>query len=127
LGQLRETSNQIIELGYQMIFVSPDRPEKIAAYRAKQNFDYTLVSDSDSMAAEAMGVAYRVSDELVEKLISLGIDIEEASGKKHHMLPVPAVFIFDDKQVVRFNYADPDYRARIDPDLLLSAAKAVAK
>ena len=127
MGQLRETSKQIIELGYQMIFVSPDRPEKIAAYLAKQDFNYTLVSDSDSMAAQAMGVAYEVNDEVLEKFKGIGIDIEEASGKKHHLLPVPAVFIFDDQQVVRFNYADPNYKARIDPDLLLLAAKAVAK
>ena len=127
MGQLREISKPIIELGYQLIFVSPDRPEKIAAYKAKQDFDYTLLSDSSMLAAQAMGIAFKMSDDLLEKYKGYGIDLEDASGMDHHLLPVPAVFILDGKQTVRFNYVDPNHRVRIDADLLLSAAKAVAK
>lgn len=127
MGQLRETSKEIIELGYQLIFVSPDRPEKIAAYKARQDFDYTLLSDSSMLAAQAMGIAFKMSDDLLERYKGYGFDLEDASGMDHHLLPVPAVFILDDKQTVRFNYADPNHTVRIDADLLLSAAKAVAK
>jgi len=55
-----------------------------------------------------------------------GVDLEAASGQKHHQLPVPAVFIIDRAGVIRFVYANPDYTVRITPDALLEAAQQVA-
>jgi hypothetical protein len=46
------------------------------------------LSDSDLKAASALGVAYRVSDEMVQTLESYNLDIEDASGKTHHLLRV---------------------------------------
>ena len=53
-----------------------------------------------------------------------GIDLEEASGYDHHLLPVPAVFVIDPEGVIDFQYVNPDYRARLDPNVLLAAARA---
>ena len=124
MGQLREIESKLIELGYQIVVISPDRPEKIQEFNAKGNYDYTLLSDSDLAAASALGVAFRVSDKTFEALNSYGLDIEDASGKKHHLLPVPSVFIIDTESVIRFEYVNPDYRVRIDSDTLLAAAEA---
>jgi hypothetical protein len=44
-------------------------------------------------AATAFGVAYSVDGKTMSSLLGLGFDIEEASGQKHRLLPVPAVFI----------------------------------
>ena len=32
------------------------------------------------------------------------MDLEEASGRDHHLLPVPAVFIIDREARIRFRY-----------------------
>jgi hypothetical protein len=56
------------------------------------------------------------------------MDIEEASGQEHHMLPVPAVFMLGGtKGLIEFEYVNPDYRVRMSPDLLLAAAKVLFK
>ena len=124
MGQLQGIKEQIAELGYQLLFVSPDRPKKIRELTSKKSVDYTLLSDSDMRVATAMGIAYTVDDKMNARLKKYGIDIEDASGREHHLLPVPAVFILNKDQVVEFQYADPDYKVRIDPDLLLAAARA---
>ena len=124
MGQLREIESKLTTLGYQIVVISPDRPAKIQEFNAKSNYDFTLLSDSDLKAARALGVAFRVSDETFEALSSYNLDIEDASGKTHHWLPVPSVFIVDTEGVVRFEYVNPDYRVRIDSKTLLAAAEA---
>ena len=86
--------------------------------------DYILLSDSELAAARALGVAYRVDEETFGKLQGYGIDLEEASGQDHHLLPVPSVFLIDRKGSIRFVYVNPDYTQRIDPETLLAAARA---
>lgn len=104
--------------------VSPDRPEELKRSVARLKLGYRLVSDSEARAALALGVAYRVSDALNLRLKGFGIDLEAASGNSHHVLPVPAVFIVDTHGRIQFQYANPDYKVRLHPEVLLAAARA---
>ncbi len=62
-------------------------------------------------------------DEDFAKLRDLGIDLEAASGQRHHLLPVPAVFLLGSDGVIRYRYANPDYRVRLDPAVLVEEAR----
>ncbi len=69
----------------------------------------------------------QVDPERVDLLLEYHIDIEDASGEKHRWLPVPSVFLLDTDGKVLFHYVNPDYKVRIDGDVLLAAARAYAK
>ena len=125
LGQLQKIAKDLQGLGFRIVAVSPDRPEKLKASKDKNELGYVLLSDSTMAAAKAFGIAFRLDDEAIEKYKTFGIDLEAASGEKHHLLPVPSVFLVDDG-VIEFTYADPNYRRRVDPDVLLAAARSVA-
>jgi len=127
LGQLREIEPRLVELGYQIVAISPDSPEKVREVSTKRGYDYRLLSDSDLKAARAMGVAYQVDGDTFKLLKQYDIDIEAASGKTHHLLPVPSVFILDKKGVIQYQYVNPDYKVRLDGDVLLAAAEAAVK
>jgi peroxiredoxin len=124
LGQLQEIDPQLRELGYRIIAISPDRSEKMAESLDKVKMSYTLLSDSSMKAAKAFGIAFEVGAPMPKKLDSYNIDIEDASGEKHHLLPVPAVFIVGTDGLIDFSYANPDYKTRLAPEVLLAAAKA---
>lgn len=127
MGQLHEIEPQLIELGYRIIAVSPDRPEKIRETLEKKPLNYLLLSDSRMLGAKSFGIAFRLGDGMLEKYKGFGIDLEGASGESHHMLPVPSVFITDPDGTIRFAYVNPDYKVRIDAGTLLAAARAAAK
>lgn len=124
LSDLRNIETSLQKLGYQIIAVSPDSPEKVREYLEKNKTYYMLLSDSDASAIKAFGLAYQVDpatfDEYKNKF---GIDLEAYSGKNHHILPVPAAYVIDQKGKIRFSYVNPDYRVRVNADALLLAAK----
>ncbi|KKM16944.1 hypothetical protein LCGC14_1680720 [marine sediment metagenome] len=129
LAELQELEPKLRELGYQILAISPDRPEELAKSVRKQSLGYTLLSDSDMTAARAFGLAFRVDDALVGLYkTKYSIDLEAASGRKHHELPVPAAYIVDQSGKIRHAYVNPDYKARIEPEKLLQEARsALAK
>jgi peroxiredoxin len=127
LGQLNTLDAQLQELGYQVIAISPDNPQMLNKSKESSEFSYLLLSDSEMKAAQAFGIAFRVDNTTLEKYKGYGIDLEAASGRDHHLLPVPAVFIIGRDGRIGFTYVNPDYKVRIDPDVLLAAAKAVLK
>jgi len=122
LGQIAEAEAELVKRGYQVLAISPDRPESLRATLDKGDYKYQLLSDSDMTLTKAFGLAFQVDDPTVEQYHGFGIDLDAASGRSHHLLPVPAVYIVDRQGVIRFAHWDPDYKKRLGPQELLSAA-----
>ena len=128
LGQLQSIEAELVEMGCQIIAVSPDRPGILKGPGEKHGLKYRLLSDSEMRAAKALGIAFRVDDTTVNKYkTSYGIDLEADSGQKHHLLPVPSAFVVGRDGVIQFSYVNPNYKVRIDPGVLLEAAKAALR
>lgn len=121
---LQKIEKEIVGLGYQVLAISPDRPEELSKSINTGELTYTLLSDSPMDVSKAFGIAFKVDSKTVARYKELGIDLEKSSGYDHHLLPVPAVFIVDQEGVVKFTYVNPNYRERINGDVLLTAAKA---
>lgn len=115
--------SELERIGFPVIAVSPDRPEGLSKSLEHEDLGYTLYSDSSLAAARAFGIAYQLSDAEVAKYKSYGVDLEAASGHKHHQLPVPSVFLVEKGGTIRWVYSNPDYRVRPDNATLLNAAR----
>ena len=123
--QLKSIESALIEMGYQIIAISPDRPEILNRPAEQYQLNYQLLSDSMMTAAKSLGIAFRLDDKTFTKYKNeYGIDIEADSGQPHHLLPVPAAFIVDTKGIIHFSYINPNYKIRVDSKVLLAAAKA---
>lgn len=124
MAALQKIESQIVDMGYQILAVSVDKPEVLKETLMEGELSYTLLSDSPADAMKAFGIAYRVDDKTVERYKSIGIDFKKNTGYDHHILPAPAVFIINQEGTVQFQYVNPDYKQRINGDVLLAAAKA---
>lgn len=127
LGQLQEIETQLMNMGYQIVAISADRYEKLKESIQKKNIKYTLLSDSTMKAAQSFRIAFHVDDSTVKKYKEYGLNIEEASGEKHHILPVTSVFVLKTNGTIIFSYVNPDYKVRISPEVLIAVAKAALK
>lgn len=124
LSELRLAEEQLMDMGFDIWFISIDKPELLLESLDDPGIGYTIYSDSSLSATRAFGLAFRVDDELNEKYLGYGIDLERASGEDHHVLPAPATYIIGADGVINFAYINPDYKVRLHPDVLLAAAKA---
>ncbi|MGJ8653393.1 MAG: peroxiredoxin-like family protein [Opitutaceae bacterium] len=119
LAALGQVENQLLEKGYQIVAVSPDNTKHVS--ESASDYNYTLYSDSEMKAASAFGLAFEVDARMRKKLESYNIDIETASSQKHHLLPVPAVYIVGKDGLIKFRHFNPDYKKRLDPEDILEA------
>ncbi|MCH6258529.1 AhpC/TSA family protein [Puniceicoccaceae bacterium K14] len=124
LQELVEVEPQLIELGYQIIALSPDAPSKLQESTEKGGLNYSLFSDSPHEAAEAFGVAFTLEERTLERYKKKDRLGGWSDGVNQDKLPVPSVFIVTGDQKIAFQYVDPNFRSRMPGDLLLAAAKS---
>jgi len=106
LGQLHTAEPELLAMGYDVLFLSADKPELLYSSLKDQSIKYTLLSDASTVVARAFGIAFRVDDATLTRYKTAGVDLEVASGYTHHQLPVPAVFVIDKQGIIRFTYAN---------------------
>lgn len=127
LAELRKIEKDLINMGFQIIAISPDLPEFLKLTSEKNELSYGLYSDSSMAASQALGLAFELDAATLKKYQEYDIDLEKNSGQKHHLLPVPAALLVDTQGKVTFAFIAPDYKVRVDNDVILAAAKAQLK
>ncbi len=127
LSEMRLAEKQLKDMGFNIWFISIDKPELLLESLDDPTVGYTIYSDSSLDATRAFGLAFRVDDELNKRYLSYDIDLEAASGEDHHVLPAPATYIIGTDGTINFAYINPDYKVRLHPDVLLAAAKSYNK
>jgi peroxiredoxin len=128
LAALAKAKDDIRAAGFQLLAISADQSAKLAETPNYEQLGYTLLSDSSMEAAKAFGLTFEVPAETVVRYKrDHQIDLEAASGAKHHLLPHPSVFITDLDGIIRFAYVNPDYKTRLSPQDILAAIRSVAK
>jgi len=117
LSAVGEVEEEILALGYRVIAISPDSQAELTSTTQKQNLSYTLYSDASGELIKAMGLAFKAPERHEKRLDNY------SDGKNPGVLPVPSLFVVDTDATITFEYVNPDYKHRIDSDLLLAILK----
>lgn len=131
LSELRHAIPAISEMGVDVLFLSGDRPELLLRSLRRETQDaidglgYTILSDANAQAAIALGIAFKASDQTIQRRLARGDDIKRSSMERHGVLPVPAVFVINRDGFIEYAYANPDYKARLSADELIAAADGI--
>lgn len=130
LSELRTVIPEIRAMGYDVLFLSNDRPEilysslKRETQEDVEGLDYVILSDADIHAALALGTAFRIDKDMKARFDERGRDYADSSIARHDALAVPAVYVIDRSGKIVFDFVEPDYKVRLPADELLAAAKA---
>jgi peroxiredoxin len=129
MGQLQAIEPKLIEMGIQLVGISPDSPEKLQASMTTNKLNYLLLSDEKMAAAQAFGLAFYTSDKVTSLYqAKLGVSntlYNMPTGEARLVLPVPAIYLSDKTGLIQFMYANPNYKVRAAPELILMAASLV--
>lgn len=121
LGQIKA---EIDSLGFTLYGITLDQFDSLGVSQVEAQTEYEIFSDSKAELVSAFGIGWEVDDaNYLKYRDSYGMDVEEWSGEKHHILPVPAVYIIENG-VIQFNYVNPNYSVRLKPETLLALLKS---
>ena len=120
LSGLVEIEEDILELGYQIVAISPDDYKNLQSTIENNSTKYKLLSDPNGEFIQEIGIAFKTSSSLKEYIIGKG-----QKGETSSVMPAPTVMIVDKKGVIKFEYINPNYKERISGDMLLSVLKTL--
>ena len=121
LSEVGLVESEIMKLGYKVIAFSPDSPEKLKLTMEKNQFKYNVYSDASGKFIQSLGVAFKAPDRYSDRLAIFSDELNPG------LLPVPSLFVLDEKGTILFEYISPDYRQRIGADMLISVLKELNK
>ena len=120
LSGLVEIEEDILELGYQILAISPDDYKNLQSTIENNSTKYKLLSDPNGEFIQEIGIAFKTSSSLKEYIIGKG-----QKGETSSVMPAPTVMIVDKNGVIKFEYINPNYKERISGDMLLSVLKTL--
>ena len=119
LAELGQRESDILDLGYQIMAISPDAVTELSKTGAKDEINYQLLSDADGSFSQEVGIAFKAPERYENRLFK----VSDGENKGH--LPVPSVFVLNSEGLILFEYINPDYKQRMSADMLLAVLKVI--
>jgi peroxiredoxin len=125
----RDLHSQLRERGALFVAISPQTTRQNNFTLQQHALPYPLLSDPGAAIAEKFGIAYTIPSEHRRYYQSILINIPfNNAGLGYHnateaswRLPLPAVFVIDRSNAIRFAEAHADFRVRPEPADIFAA------
>ncbi len=110
-------------LGASLVAISPQSPDHSISTAEKNELAFPVLSDSALQAAEAFGLAFALSPEMVALYTRVGNGLPVINGNGRWVLPLPATYVIDRDGRIVFAHIEADYRERAEPAEVLAAVE----
>jgi peroxiredoxin len=115
----------LAERGFELIAISPQKPDSSLTSAQSNELTYSVVSDPGNQIAMALGILSEPSPESVAAQAKLGQDLTEVNADGGRTLPMPTVVIVDAAGIIRWIDVHPNYATRSEVTDILAAVEAV--
>lgn len=112
LSRLQDSLSLITEKGATLLAITPEEAAGIDKTMEKTKAGFSILHDKDLKIMKAYDVAFEVPENTLTRYKNAGLDIEKNNGANGKYLPVPAVYVIDQEQTIRYRYFESDYRKR---------------
>jgi peroxiredoxin len=108
--------------GAQLLAITPETPDQSMSTKEKHNLDFEVLTDESNVVAIQYGGVHSLPDEIRDIYAKRGVG-DYYRDYKNVEFPVPATYIVDRSGVIRFVFAESDYRKRAEPTDIIDALK----
>ena len=119
LADLQDYANEIQQLGYQIVAVSPDAVSKELETSEKNKLSYALYSDVNNQFSKELGITFEAP------LVYSPFLKKYSEGTNKDVVPVPTVYVLNEEREIEFMYINPNYKIRLKGEMLLAVLKAL--
>ncbi|MDE1244077.1 peroxiredoxin-like family protein [Vibrio aestuarianus] len=126
LQALQKSLTEIDATGATLVAISPQLStlNKQTINQNKLSFD--ILNDNGNALAESLGIAYRLGDELIEKVYNaFGVKMSQFNGDDSWRLPLSSRFVIDTEGTIIAVDADVNYRSRPEPEETIAILRAL--
>ena len=116
---------QLSAYSARLVAISPETPDASLSTQEKNELAYTVLSDTGTELAGALGITFNPSDEGLAAQRALGVDIRTTRADGGTQLPMPTVLIVNRDHTVRFVDIHPDYTGRTEVSEIVTALQAL--
>ncbi len=131
LQELRNVLPEIKALGVDILFLSGDRPEILYSNLKQETqdsiarLDYTILSDAKLDASMALGLAFKMPDNTLDRFRKRNREIADSSIANYNALPIPAVYVINTNGYIAFVHTNPDFKVRLPAAEVKAAVEKV--
>jgi peroxiredoxin len=112
-------------LGASVVAISPQLPEYATQTGERHKIEYYNLSDAGLVVARQFGLQFSMDEQTVKAYKAYGIDLPKTNGGSDWELPVPGYYVIDRQGVIRWAYANEDYKVRPEPEEIIAVLKGL--
>ncbi len=116
LKAFQEVLPEIIDLGAQLVAISPNLPDKSLSSIEKHSLAFEVLSDIKNKIARQFGLVFTLNAQLQPLYQQFGIDIPAFNDDESYELPIPATYVINSDGIIKLAFVDADYTKRLDPN-----------
>lgn len=119
LSGLVDAEKEILDLGYQIIAISPDNFKSLSGTVEDENINYQVYSDTGANFIQALGIGFKTPERNKKYIFN------KTNFEPTEILPVPTVLVVNKSGEVLFEYINPNYKQRLSEKMLLAVLKSL--
>ncbi|HTZ81415.1 MAG TPA: peroxiredoxin-like family protein [Stellaceae bacterium] len=127
LEALETALPRIAAAGGQLVALTPDTGEHLAATKRRQGLTCEVLSDVDGAVGLQFGVLFRTPEPYRALLAGAGIDLAARHGNEGWFIPMPATYVIDRLGVIRYAFVNADFTRRAEPDEIVRVLEELKK
>jgi peroxiredoxin len=127
LSAFSQAMTEFTERGATVVSIMPETQAFVSEARAACGGTFEILSDIDGGYALTAGLVIWVGDEVKEIHSRHGLHLEQYQGNEAWFLPIPATFVVGTDGLVAASYVDPDFRRRMEIDIIIAAVASAAR
>lgn len=120
LSGLVKIEQEILDLGFQIVAISPDDFQNLKNTEEKDSIKYSLFSDKEGEFIKDIGIAFETPTMVKGYIATKG-----QKGNTSDVIPVPTVLVVDKEGKILFEYINPNYKERLSSEMLLAVLKTI--
>jgi peroxiredoxin len=114
---------ELHQAGAELVAISPQSPDKSLTTKEKNELSFYVLSDVGGEVAQKYNLLFTLPDYLIDVYKTFQLNVDQYNGDQSWNLPVPATFIIDRDQTIRYAYVNEDYTKRAEPKEVLEKVK----
>jgi peroxiredoxin len=120
LSRLVKIEKEIIDLGFQIVAITPDDYQNLKNTEEKDSINYQLYSDPNGKLIQDVGIAFQTPTMVKGYIATKG-----QKGKTSDVMPVPTLMVVDMEGKIKFEYINPNYKERMSSEMLLAVLQTI--